>query len=269
MAMSKVATNALRVALFLLLVAAILVATLVFHVQDHIGDILDWIEEHRVAGSVSFVALYALFTVLPVPASVLSLGAGAIFGLVPGTILVWSGATIGLVGCLFVGRCLLREWVASLANKYPVWQAIEGAIRDEGWKMVMLLRLSPILPFALLNYGLSVTPISAWTYTWASAVGIIPGTLLYVYLGSLANDIGELVSGRRKVSPVITIVSAVLSGVFIVAAFVVISVRAKRAISRRLAEERLLDEQGRDASDIEEAVPLTGHSTPSNRMTHV
>ncbi len=139
--------------------------------------------------------------------------------------------------------------------------------------MVMLLRLSPILPFALLNYGLSVTPISAWTYTWASAVGIIPGvhhllpvmallrsadlsfiaaracmgltaclgrqplmlcpgTLLYVYLGSLANDIGELVSGRRKVSPVITIVSAVLSGVFIVAAFVVISVRAKRAISR-------------------------------------
>ncbi len=56
-------------------------------------------------------------------------------------------------------------------------QAIEGAIRDEGWKMVMLLRLSPILPFALLNYGLSVTPISAWTYTWASAVGIIPGVL--------------------------------------------------------------------------------------------
>ena len=54
-------------------------------------------------------------------------------------------------------------------------QAIEGAIKDEGWKMVMLLRLSPILPFALLNYGLSVTPIAAWTYTWASAVGIIPG----------------------------------------------------------------------------------------------
>ena len=56
-------------------------------------------------------------------------------------------------------------------------QAIEGAIKDEGWKMVMLLRLSPILPFALLNYGLSVTPISAWTYIWASAVGIIPGVL--------------------------------------------------------------------------------------------
>ncbi len=160
-----------------------------------------------------------------------------------------------------------------LTYRVGALQAIEGAIRDEGWKMVMLLRLSPILPFALLNYGLSVTPISAWTYTWASAVGIIPGvlqlspsvafphsagasasaayasmlvghvlersvllccagTLLYVYVGSLANDIGELLSGRRKVSPVITIVSAVLSGIFIVAAFVVISVRAKRAISR-------------------------------------
>lgn len=62
MPMGKAATNAVRVALFLLLVASILVATLVFHVQDHIGDILDWIEQHRVAGSVSFVALYALFT---------------------------------------------------------------------------------------------------------------------------------------------------------------------------------------------------------------
>jgi len=59
---SKSARIALRVALALLLVAAILVATLVFHVQDHIGDILDWIEEHRVAGSVTFVGLYALFT---------------------------------------------------------------------------------------------------------------------------------------------------------------------------------------------------------------
>lgn len=58
------------------------------------------------------------------------------------------------------------------------------------------------------------------------------GTLLYVYVGSLANDIGELVSGRRKVSPAITIVSAILSGIFIIAVFVVISVRAKRAISR-------------------------------------
>lgn len=57
-------------------------------------------------------------------------------------------------------------------------QAIESAVKDEGWKMVMLLRLSPILPFALLNYGLSVTPISAWTYTWASAAGIIPGLTL-------------------------------------------------------------------------------------------
>ena len=58
-------------------------------------------------------------------------------------------------------------------------QAIESAVKEEGWKMVMLLRLSPILPFALLNYGLSVTPITAWTYTWASAVGIIPGLRLY------------------------------------------------------------------------------------------
>ena len=160
-----------------------------------------------------------------------------------------------------------------------VVQAVEGAIKEEGWRMVMLLRLSPILPFTPLNYALSVTPISSWAYTWASALGIIPGmayhavvpvlpadcdvprctaaydvsagsagwsfqkrwlrgllafpgTLLYVYLGSLANDLGELLSGRRKVSPVITIISAVLSGVLIVATFVIVSVRARRAISR-------------------------------------
>ncbi|EIE23936.1 hypothetical protein COCSUDRAFT_41280 [Coccomyxa subellipsoidea C-169] len=239
MALTKLSRNALRVAGILAFVAIILVATLVLRVQDHIGDILDWIEAHKVAGSLSFVGFYALFTVLPVPAAVMSLAAGTIFKLTLGSLLVWTGAVLGEIGCFIVGRLILRDWVASLAKKYDIWQAVEAAVEEEGWKMVVLLRLSPVIPFALLNYMLSLTAISFFDYTWASALGIIPGVLAYVYIGSLANDVGEILSGRTGVSPAVTIVSAVLSGIFIIAAFVIITLYAKRAVSRRLEQERL------------------------------
>lgn len=133
MPLSKTSINVLRVVAVLGFVAVLLVATLVFHVQDHIGELTQWIQDNKVIGSVSFVALYALFTgegcmhgaplltwdipcvrlrarscalaVLPVPAAVMSLAAGAIFGLLLGSLLVFSGAVIGEIGCFIVGRC--------------------------------------------------------------------------------------------------------------------------------------------------------------------
>ncbi|CAL8462563.1 g2096 [Coccomyxa elongata] len=247
--------NVIKVTGILAFIAIILVATLELRVQDHIGDILDWIEDHKVAGSLSFVGLYALFTVFPVPASVMSLAAGAIFKLPLGSLLVWIGAVVGEIGCFIIGRLILRDWAASLSKRYDVWQAVEAAVAEEGWKMVVLLRLSPVIPFALLNYMLSLTAISFFDYTWASALGIIPGVLAYVYIGSLANDVGEILSGRTGVSPAVTIISAIVSGIFIIAAFVVVTLYARRAINRKLEQERLMDEDfGVDVVDREDAV---------------
>ena len=74
-----------------------------------------------------------------------------------------------------VRRFLFREFVAEQTAKHEWWQAVEHAIEHEGWKIVLLLRLTPLVPFNLLNYALACTAVRFWDYTWASSVGVLPG----------------------------------------------------------------------------------------------
>lgn len=151
------------------------------------------------AGQAAFVVLYAAACVLLVPGSVLTLGAGAAFGLWRGFALVSLASTLGATAAMLVGRYLLRDWVARRLAAFPVFAAVRAAVSEEGWKVVALTRLSPVLPFTLLNYAYGLTDVGVKEYALASWLGMMPGTLLFVYLGVAA---GEAVrAGERARSP--------------------------------------------------------------------
>jgi uncharacterized membrane protein YdjX (TVP38/TMEM64 family) len=166
---------------------AIVLALKYFHVQDLLKQALDWIGKLGPWGPVIFVALYVVATVLFVPGSVLTLGAGAVFGVVLGSVCVSIGATLGATAAFLVGRYLARDAIARKIEKNEKFATIDRAVADEGWKIVLLTRLSPVFPFTLLNYAFGLTRVKLGHYVLASWIGMIPGTVMYVYLGSLIN----------------------------------------------------------------------------------
>lgn len=147
---------------------------------------LDWVEQLGPVGPVIFILMYIVACVLFIPGSALTLGAGAIFGVVKGSIFVSVGSTLGATSAFLVGRYVARDWVARKISKNAKFAAIDQAVGNEGWKIVGLTRLSPVFPFSLLNYAYGLTKVSLRDYVLASWIGMIPGTVMYVYLGSLA-----------------------------------------------------------------------------------
>src|SRR5882762_785038 len=166
---------------------ALVLALKYFHVQDLLKSALDWIGNLGPWGPVIFVGLYVVATVLFVPGSVLTLGAGAVFGVVLGTVCVSISATLGATAAFLVGRYLARDAIARRIEKNEKFATIDRAVADEGWKIVLLTRLSPVFPFTLLNYAFGLTRVKLSHYVLASWLGMIPGTVMYVYLGSLVN----------------------------------------------------------------------------------
>ncbi len=176
--------------------AAVLVAMAwTLEVQSLLRHSLDWIQGLGRLAPLAFVAVYVLATILFVPGSILTLGAGAAFGVVEGSICVSIGATLGATGAFLIGRYAVRDWVAERVKKNPRFEAVDEAVAREGWKIVGLVRLSPVFPFNFLNYAFGTTGVSLGQYVLASWIGMIPGTVLYVYLGAVG---GDLAGGRSR-----------------------------------------------------------------------
>ena len=150
-------------------------------------------------GQAAFVGLYVLACVAFLPGSVLTLGAGAAFGLWTGFLLVSVGSTSGACAAFMAGRYVLSDWVSRRLARVPAFAAVAGAVGQEGWRVVFLTRLSPVLPFNLLNYGYGLTTVGLGEYALASWVGMMPGTFLYVYLGAAAGEAAR--AGARSRTP--------------------------------------------------------------------
>jgi len=211
-------------------VAAVFAAGKYFRLQDLLKQALDWVAELGPWGAVIFIALYVVATVLFVPGSVLTLGAGAVFGVVWGSIYVSIASTLGATCAFLVGRYLARDAIARRIEGNERFAAIDKAVANEGWKIVGLTRLSPVFPFALLNYAFGLTRVKLSHYVVASWVGMMPGTVMYVYVGSLA----KLAAGERMR----TTGEWVLYGVGLVATLVVtlfVTRIARTALAGRIA----------------------------------
>jgi len=135
-----------------------------------------------------FAAAYAVATVLFIPGSALTLAAGAVFGLVRGTITVSIGSTTGAALAFLIARYFARRRIEALTRSNPRFAAIDRAIGEQGWKIVALLRLSPLVPFNLSNYFYGLTAIRFWPYVLASWLAMLPGTFMYVYLGYIGRE---------------------------------------------------------------------------------
>jgi uncharacterized membrane protein YdjX (TVP38/TMEM64 family) len=162
-----------------------------------------WVEGLGALGPLVFILGYAAATVAFIPGSVLTLAAGAIFGVVRGTLLTLVGATLGASAAFLVARYVARgaiERRITGSPRFAAISAIDRAVGREGFKIVALLRLSPVFPFNLLNYSLGLTRVRFLHYFAASAA-MLPGTLLYVYYGAAAGSLASAVGGRTEKGP--------------------------------------------------------------------
>ncbi len=172
----------------------VLLALKFIPVQEILQQALGWIGKMGPWGPVLFIGIYVVATVFFIPGSVLTIGAGALFGVALGSVCVSLGATLGATAAFLVGRYLARDAVARKVQSNERFAAIDRAVAGEGWKIVLLTRLSPIFPFTLLNYAFGLTRIPLSQYVLASWAGMIPGTVMYVYLGSLV----QVGAGHRQ-----------------------------------------------------------------------
>jgi len=167
-----------------------------FPVKQYLISVLQWVQGLGPWGPVLVVPMYVVATLLFLPGSVLTLGAGFLFGLSTGVVAVWIGANLGACAAFIVGRTVAREWVRKKVANNQKFAAVDRAIGKEGFKVVLLLRLSPVFPFNLLNYALGLTRVSFGHYVLASMVGMIPATFMYVYLGSAARSLADAAAGQ-------------------------------------------------------------------------
>lgn len=165
-------------------VIAVAVAWYFLPLKEWAGSFEQWIQGLGVWGGVVFAGAYVLATVLLVPAWPLTVVGGLAYGVAIGFPLVLVSATVGATLAFLVSRYLLREQVENKAGERDLFKAVDRAVSDKGWRVVGLLRLSPVVPFNLQNYLYGVTGIKFWHYVAATFVGMIPGTLMYVYLGA-------------------------------------------------------------------------------------
>jgi uncharacterized membrane protein YdjX (TVP38/TMEM64 family) len=166
--------------------------------RDTIAAFLQWVQGAGLWGAALFVLAYIPAAVLFVPASVLTLGAGFVFGVARGTVIASLGSTAGAAAAFIVARTVGRQWVAGRMARHPGLNAIGRAVESEAVKVVLLTRLSPLFPFNLLNYAFGLSSIPAKTFVLASWIGMFPGTLLYIYLGSAAHNLAALLSGEVR-----------------------------------------------------------------------
>jgi uncharacterized membrane protein YdjX (TVP38/TMEM64 family) len=182
----------LKVALALLVLGALL--ALGRSVGGYVPQFAAWVDGLGVWGPIVFVVGYAVAVVAFIPGSVLTLAAGAIFGIGKGTALVFVAAVLGSTAAFLVARYAARSWVEHRIEGDSRFSAIDQAVGREGRKIVFLLRLSPVFPFNLLNYALGLTRVRLLDYVVAG-VGMLPGTILYVYSGKVAGDVAAAAGG--------------------------------------------------------------------------
>jgi uncharacterized membrane protein YdjX (TVP38/TMEM64 family) len=199
--------------------------------RDTLASFLEWIQDIGPWGAVLFGAVYVPAAVLFVPGSLLTLGAGFLFGVAKGTVIVSLGSTAGAAAAFIVARRLARDWVARRLARRPILAAIERAVETESFKVVLLTRLSPAFPFNLLNYAYGLTSVPFRTYVLASWIGMLPGTIMYAYLGSAANSLAALLSSEAPPQSAGQQALFVLGLAATVAMTIIVTRRARHALN--------------------------------------
>lgn len=163
--------------------------------RPYLQSLLEWIRDMGTWGPVLLAVAYVIATVCFVPGSLMTIGAGFLFGVVVGAVTVSLASVVGASAAFWLGRTIARGWVERRFSGDRRFLTLDRAVEREGFKIVVLVRLSPVIPFTAINYVLGLTKISYRDFLLASWIGMLPGTILYAYLGSTLQSLAELGSG--------------------------------------------------------------------------
>ncbi len=222
----------------LLIVA--LSAAFLFSVGDYrerfipgLQEFTHWLQESGPWALILVIVTYVVACLFFVPGSLITLTASFVLGFWRGLIGVSLGSLLGATAAFWVGRTLGRHWIEHRVRNMPRFQAIDRGVAVNGFKIVFLLRLSPLFPFNLLNYALGLSKVSLRDYVLASWLGMLPGTVMYVYLGSAMKSVTELAGG----SSATTLGQKILFVVGLLATALIAVVAAK--IAKKALEQEL------------------------------
>ncbi|MBI4230223.1 MAG: TVP38/TMEM64 family protein [Planctomycetes bacterium] len=199
--------------------------------NERLGDFLEWVQQMGAWGPFLLGAMYVIACVFFLPGSPLTLGAGFLFGVVKGSLAVVVGSNLGACLAFVIGRTVMRKSIEARIAGNAKFKAIDEAVGSQGFKIVLLTRLSPAFPFNLLNYAYGVTNVPFRKYALASLIGMLPGTAMFVYLGSAAKSLTDILSGNLEGG----VGQKTLFGVGLFAT-VVVTVLVTRLARRALAE---------------------------------
>jgi len=234
-----------RIAIGLVVLAAIIILFRTLPVAEWFAQFQTYIRGVGPIGYVIYALVYAACCVLFIPASVLTLGAGAIFGLVTGTIVVVIGATLGAALSFFLAKTVMRKKVESMTEGNAKFRALDRAISKEGARIVFLIRLAPIFPFTYINYAFGLTGVRTLPFILATLIGIIPGTFAYIYIGHAAASAAA--GGGDRTKTIVQIAGAVIA--LVVTLFV--ARVATKAIRKAGVDETKPPEAGNHQSSSE------------------
>ena len=227
-----------KIGVVLLLLLAAGLCLLFLPWAEWLGYFLTWVDSLGIWGPILLAEMYVFCTILFVPGSILTIGAGFAFQSVwIGTIAVSVGSTIGCICAFLFGNTLVRGWVETKVTKYEVFGAIDTAITQKGWLIVLLLRLSPVIPFNLLNYGLGLTKVGLIEYSLCSWLGMLPATVVYVYIGTTLSDLAQIISGDIDRDP-LTISLFCVGLIATIIALVIVTYFAGKQIKKVLADAK-------------------------------
>jgi len=177
-----------------------------------------------------FVLIYIFWVSCLLPGSWLSMLSGFLYGTWLGSSVVFVGAFIGAHLTFYLGRTFLKEWAQKKVSNFPKIQIMEKAVKREGLKVILLTRLSPLFPFGLLNFTYGLSEVKVLDFT-LGMIGILPGTILYCSLGSLAlkiSNFGDVLSGRSETSSFVWSLISILSTISVV----ILILRSTRKINQ-------------------------------------
>ena len=215
-------------AIVVVVVVVLVLLTRALPIARWLGEFQTWVGNAGAIGYVLYALVYVLCCILVVPALALTLGAGAIFGFVTGSIVSLIGATLGATAAFLLSRTVMRHRVERLTANNVKFRALDRAITVEGTKIMWLVRLSGFPPFTWVNYAVGITGIDTRTFIVTTFFGIIPGTLAFTYAG--AAGAAALSGAGNRVLLAVTAVGAVVVSAFIARV-------ALRAIRRAGVEE--------------------------------
>lgn len=238
-----------KVILLVLIVLALFVSFLFLPLRDWFTQLQFQVAQLGALAPLVWTAIYIVATVLLIPASLLTLGAGLLFGLWKGSLVVLAGANLGALCAFLLARTGLRGKVEQWAARNPKFAALDKAIGASGFRMVFLSRLSPAFPFVLLNYLLGLTKVRTSSYVLANLLGMLPGTFLYVYIGTITGQaLNNEANSAGPYQRILTVVGLLAT----IAVVVLITRMARKEMAAAEADNAETLSQAQAATEIAE-----------------